>query len=419
VCLANLVPWFSGYETLPEPAKHALPTWPADRVTEALLNAFVHSRFITIFSFLFGLGFAVQYLRAEARGANATWLLTRRLVAMLAIGLAHALLLWYGDILNVYAIGGVLLLIARRWPVRRLLAVGVALAVLNPIVWAAFSRIAPALRTAPAAAATATAAAAPAQPGARPKTPAAAQPAPAQIGAAALAHADSLYRYQLPKLVARRSYRAVLEANRRMYWEFFTTAPWFPSILAELAGLFLLGLCVGRSGLLGAIDSHRDRWWLAFGWSAAVALCGYLPRLGFQLADVAPGRIPADAGGMLRALRLIAQPAMSMAYVCGIVLLFQRPAWRKRLLVLAPVGRMALTNYLTQTVLAMTLFYGIGFHLLGKVGPTIQVGMSIAIIAAQAVVSRWWLARFRFGPAEWLWRSMTYGRLQPMRVMDR
>jgi uncharacterized protein len=119
---------------------------------------------------------------------------------------------------------------------------------------------------------------------------------------------------------------------------------------------------------------------------------------------------------MLRVLRIVGQPSMAMAYVCGLVLLFQPPAWRRRLMALAPVGRMALTNYLTQSLLGVALFYGIGLRLFGRVGPTALVALSVATVAAQAVISRWWLARFRFGPAEWLWRSLTYGRPQPMRL---
>jgi uncharacterized protein len=98
------------------------------------------------------------------------------------------------------------------------------------------------------------------------------------------------------------------------------------------------------------------------------------------------------------------------------VLLFQRPAWRARLLALAPVGRMAYTNYLSQSVIGIAIFYGVGLGLYGKVGPALLVVLSVAIIAAQAVASRWWLRRYRFGPAEWVWRSMTYGRPQPMRL---
>lgn len=407
VCLANLVPWFSGYENLPEKAKQALPTWPADRVTDALLNAFLHERFITIFSFLFGLGFAVQYLRAEARGARAAVVLTRRLIAMLALGLVHGFLIWYGDILAVYAITGIALLVARNWPVRRLLATGVALAVFSPIAFGAYDRLSPALDgplvTPPRAA------------GDTSRTPLPQQTA-AQIAVARRnAVQDSIFNKATPALTAQRSYAAVIEANRTMLRAFYF-GPGSLQLFFELAGLFLLGLCVGRSGILLELDAHRDRWWLAFGWASTIALIGYLPRLGLQLAQVPPARIPQDVVGIMRTLRNVGRPAMSLAYICGLVLLFQRPAWRRRLSVLAPVGRMALTNYLTQSFLGIALFYGIGFGLHGRIGPMFQVLLSITIIAIQAVVSRWWLARYRFGPAEWLWRTLTYGKRQPMRL---
>ena len=387
VCLANLVPWFSGGLTLSEKERQALPTWPVDRVTDALLNAFVHGRFVMTFSFLFGLGFAIQYLRAESRsgGAAATRLLARRLTAMLVLGVAHGLLVWHGDILATYAVLGVLLLLARNWPVRRLLAAGLALVVLGPIAWSVAFKLAPIVSHG------------------------------AVDPAAGFAAVQTALTKQLPALVAQRSYGAVLSANLLVYDQTLTVwgqSSWMP----PLGGLFLLGLCVVRAGVLRRLDSHRDRWRTVLAWAATIALLGYIPRLYMELAHVDPKKVPLDVMGMIRVLRIVGQPAMSLTYVCALVLLFQRPAWRRRLLALAPVGRMALTNYLTQSLLAITLFYGVGFGLYRRVGSTPLVVLSIVTIAAQAVLSRWWLQRYRFGPAEWLWRSMTYGRLQPMRL---
>jgi len=384
VCLANLVPWFSGYDPLPEKAKTALATWPADRITEMLLRTFVHGRFIMLFSFMFGVGFAIQLVRAESRGEDPTRRLARRLAAMAAIGVVHAFAIWYGDILLSYAVMGTTLLVARRWPPRRLLAVGLALLLLEPMAWGVYVKLAPIA------------------------THGALSPA------AHFAAADTLYTHTLPALIARGSYPAIVEANARMVGDITSVWVW-PSWMPEVAGLFLLGLCVGRLGLLHRIDAHRDRWRLAFGWSVTIALLGYGPRLVIEITDTAKV-VPLDILGLLRALRIVGTPAMSLAYACGLVLLFQRPAWRRRLLVLAPLGRMALTNYLAQSVIGVVLFYGIGFGLYGTVGATLLVALSIAIIAVQAVFSRWWLARHRFGPAEWLWRSLTYGRRQPMRV---
>jgi uncharacterized protein len=106
---------------------------------------------------------------------------------------------------------------------------------------------------------------------------------------------------------------------------------------------------------------------------------------------------------------------MALSYVCGIVLLFRLPAWRRRLQLFAPVGRMALSNYLGQSVIGIFLFYSIGLGWYGRVGPTFSFGLALMVFAAQAAASGWWLQRFRFGPAEWAWRSLTYGRIQPFR----
>jgi uncharacterized protein len=106
--------------------------------------------------------------------------------------------------------------------------------------------------------------------------------------------------------------------------------------------------------------------------------------------------------------------ALSLAYVAGLVLLFHDPRFRNGLRLLAPVGRMALTNYLSQSVALVLLLYGVGLGLLGKVGVAAFVGLCLPIYGLQVALSGWWLKRFRFGPAEWLWRSLTYGKLQPM-----
>jgi uncharacterized protein len=106
---------------------------------------------------------------------------------------------------------------------------------------------------------------------------------------------------------------------------------------------------------------------------------------------------------------------MAAVYVSGITLLFQRDAWRRRLSVLAPVGRMALSNYLLQSVMGALIFYGYGLGLMGKLGSAAYLLAAVALFALQIVVSRLWLSRFCFGPAEWLTRSLTYGKAQPMR----
>lgn len=106
---------------------------------------------------------------------------------------------------------------------------------------------------------------------------------------------------------------------------------------------------------------------------------------------------------------------LSLAYVAALVLLYQRPGVRCRVRVLAPLGRMALTAYLSQSVAIVLLLYGVGFGLLGKVGAAVGMGFVVLIYGLQIAFSVWWLRRFLFGPAEWVWRSLTCSRWQPMR----
>ncbi len=132
----------------------------------------------------------------------------------------------------------------------------------------------------------------------------------------------------------------------------------------------------------------------------------YLPALA---AESWAGRVGHEA------LWRIGVLALALAYVCGVVLLFRRAAWRRALYVFAPVGRMALTNYLGQSAVCVLLFFGWGLGWYGRVGPTASFGLTTVVFIAQAAFSSWWLRRFRFGPAEWAWRSLTYGRVQPFR----
>lgn len=109
-------------------------------------------------------------------------------------------------------------------------------------------------------------------------------------------------------------------------------------------------------------------------------------------------------------------PALAFFYMATLTLLAERPVWRRRLAPLSCVGRMALTNYLAQSLICTTLFYGYGFGLYDRIGIAAGIVLTLAIYAMQIGWSIWWLRRFRFGPMEWLWRTLTYGRRQPMTV---
>jgi uncharacterized protein len=116
-----------------------------------------------------------------------------------------------------------------------------------------------------------------------------------------------------------------------------------------------------------------------------------------------------------RFLRNAAYLLTGLGYLSAFVLVWLRPRWQRRLAMLAPVGRMALTHYVAQTLVGVALFYGVGMGLGPRWGmPGILLVFAV-LYSLQVVASHWWLARYRFGPLEWLWRCLTYGRLQPWR----
>ena len=127
VLLANLI-WITTDVVLTDARQAQLPTAPVDRLVKTLIVFFVDHKFYTLFSFLFGLGFSIQLMRAEARGRNIVATYTRRILILALIGVLHVSLLWYGDILLLYAVGGLGLLVVRRWNSRLLLTLAFTLA---------------------------------------------------------------------------------------------------------------------------------------------------------------------------------------------------------------------------------------------------------------------------------------------------
>jgi len=114
---------------------------------------------------------------------------------------------------------------------------------------------------------------------------------------------------------------------------------------------------------------------------------------------------------------LVGSLLMALGYLAWILRGLQSPVWARCLHWLAPAGRMALTNYLLQSIVCTLIFYGYGLGYFEQLARAWQIPFVLALFAVQVLLSRWWLARFRFGPAEWLWRTLTYLRVQPMRAL--
>jgi uncharacterized protein len=387
VFVSNVTMWFSGRAFFSRAESEAfMAAAPlVDKVVGYSTMMLVFGKFITIFSFLFGLGFSIQLSRAEARGASIVPLYARRLGAMMLLGVSHLFLLWYGDILSTYALLGVWLLLFYKRTDRTLLVWTAILIFVLPPVFMGISKLLPLLT------------------GAGPEAKAAAKAAAEQLKAATR------------EVFQGGGYFEVVGANAGYYFRDFVTGMIY--VLPPLLGRFLLGLMAGRRRLFHEAEQNRSFFRKVLGWGLGVGVV--ISAVGFGVMMLARGeKISQDAawlGPVMTSLRQVAELSFSGVYVAALTLLFLRPRWNRLLLVLAPVGRMALTNYLTQTVASLLFFYGLGLGYLGKLGPAACVGLTLCFFGAQTVFSHLWLARFRFGPAEWLWRSMTYGKAQPMR----
>jgi len=176
--------------------------------------------------------------------------------------------------------------------------------------------------------------------------------------------------------------------------------------------MFLLGLYVGRRRILHEVSAHLPLFRRVMWWGLIV---GIPSNLMFAAASASPGIVPPAYYDLAtRGARTIGGPALCLFYISAIVLLVQKRDWRQRLSPLASVGRTALSNYLLQSIVCTLFFYGYGLGLYGRLGPAITLILTFVLYRAQIGLSNWWLSRYRFGPAEWLWRSLTYGKFQPL-----
>ena len=328
------------------------------------------------FAFLFGVGFAVLLRRLEARGDPVALIYLRRLAALALFGIVAQVGFGF-HILFEYAYWGVALLLVRRWSTRHLLW----LAGLSMCAWNVISE---------ARALYAWWAASP--------------PPPPPPGLA-------LYR-AMTEAAQHGSYSALLAAR----WAIFVRGlphDWRALVPGMNLTLFILGLLALRHGVLEQPKRHLRliRGWMIFGassWALSwIMMLVVRPRL--------PQTWNPDVQWPLAgALGLVQDQLLCLTYIGAMVLLLAyRPQWTARLRLFGVAGRMALTNYMVQIVVLDVLASGYGFGL--KLRPYVYVLAAVLLFSAEVALSRAWLARYRFGPLEWLWRSITYARWQPLR----
>lgn len=357
VLVVNTVTLFrvSLFEQLMPPSPSASST-PIDETVARVITIGLEFKAFILFSFLFGVGLAAQRERTTARGVAFTKYAARRLGLLLAIGLAHLFLVWNGDILTLYALTGAVALPLLRLPIRSLAGLALVLFVVQvmPIPW----------------------------------------PTPFASFEAMSEHvrlARQVYGFGTFGEVLAFRIHEVRPIAALLLWS-----------VPRTLGLFLLGACAWRSGIF-----RGERRLLV----TLLAVFG----IGFGGAAVWAVHSGVSLGTWRDAASGWGATALALGYGAAIVLAFDRPSLASALSLVAPLGRMALTSYLTQSVLLGAIFYGYGLGLFGRLGEARALAIAIAIYVAQAILCALWLRRYRFGPVEWLWRSFTYGARQPLR----
>lgn len=493
------------------------------------ISYFVQGKFWTIFSMLFGMGFAVMLVRAKDAGRHFVRIYLRRILGLAVFGALHYIFIWEGDILFSYAMGALGLLIVlygRPWPIaigcvvliglgflpradaffrvaggltvigtlalylrsdKRLrwrghsmpigsvvfLSIGALLSVAAIVFWAlphgptepraplsvagpAFLLIGwlswkyhePAakrgLRMAvsiyvfagvmmtlaslislvmPDPVATLSTSALPTTSGSMPSS-SLVKPTEEQSESAARLKRATTLKAERETRIAEQAARKVDEIKTFTTGTYAEAVNWRAREFLEkaandagfgvlLVGMFLIGVWFVRSGVMERPGEH-----LAFFRKLAIYGLPIGVGLGLLSSLIAVSHTPGDmrdGWGVTRGLVTLGNLPACLGYVGLVVtMLYSRGGW-SRIRVLAPLGRMALTNYLSQSVICMLFFYGFGLgHWGWSRAP--QVAFVAVVYAAQIAFSHWWLARFRYGPAEWLWRGFTYRQTRPMRL---
>jgi len=338
-------------------------TSPSDKLFGWVVLA-LHTKGFILFSFLFGIGLAIQFERfaGDPRRLN---LLLRRLAVLLAFGLIHLFLIWNGDILTEYAIVGFVALPFLFGP--RLLVPVAAAALLIIFLIGPFL---PSITQFP-------------------------------DGRWIAQHIETATR-----IYGSGSFSEVLAFRVA---EVGAIAPLHVSVFPRTLGLFLLGAFVWRTGFFRRTtvpSALAVAAWIAFAVGAALLI--------LTVSGQWSGRPWSWRWAFMA--RSLSDLLLAFAYGIAIVAAIHRPLGSQLMRWVAPLGRMAFTNYVVQSVILGWIFYGYGLGFFGRMSAANCFVVVVLIYAAQIVFSIWWLRRFRFGPLEWLWRSLMYGHRQPLRL---
>ena len=382
--LADNLFGFTGWGFLAQAQREALATWPADGIIGLFEIAFVHGKFYSILSLLFGLGFSIQLARNSQRGVNGLSVFYRRLLVLAIFGALHLVLLWEGDILLLYALTGMLLPLFLRCKDRTLLIWAIVL-ILSPMLIDSLRVL--------------------------------------------FNFSPGDFLFKQAKLIDEKNklptgdevagYLFTSE-NAWEHWRKWQEPGFFfrygdllnQNRPLKVLGMFLFGLYAGRklmylrlADYIGLFRKLR-KWGLIIGIPTGIATAFY---------HIDHKGVPDRIGLLDTLFYTLSVVPLCLAYVSWFCLQWLKTGGGTRWKWLIPFGRMTLTNYLMQTIICITIFYGVGFGLGGNMGPSLFIPIAIVIYLVQLFFSKWWLSHFNFGPFEWIWRMLTYWKWIPLK----
>ena len=354
----------------------------AGRILQDLILFFVESKFFTLFSLLFGIGFAIQIQSAKKQGNAFLPRISRRMAGLLLFGTLHILLLWDGDILVIYAITGTLLILfrkttnsrIRKWVISLLAVPGVL--VFAILVYTLIARL-------------------------------------SVSGAETFAKSDASLAKEFANTDATKKLlqNGFIEGIAERIHTYLELSPLLFSRIPTVLAMFLIGLYLGRSNFIRQLPEKIEilkkvRFWgLTVGFSLMffiVAGTKFLPTVSALIAIIED--------------QYLAGPILCLGYASAVTLDFLKKPTRKIYGFFSKVGRMALTNYLTQSLVLTFLAYGWGLGLALKLNGFQVLGISFLLYVAQVILSGLWLSKFKYGPFEWVWRCITYWKVLPIKA---
>lgn len=378
IILAHYGGWHSGW-SLPQEVSAPYQSDTLSQIIWTFDGIFVTGKFFAFFSFLFGVSFGLMLLRTAENKGKFLLRFAWRLAILGIIGLLHHLH-WRGDILSIYAVAGFGLLLFVNAPNRLILIVGILL-VLN---------------------------------------------IPARLQDAYMA---------LNKMDTGAMWGQIFdEPGNKRYLQLIRDGQYIPFVLDNLAafskkmqfqllsgriyitfGFFLLGFWFARKRLLQNFENERPFFKKILIYTLVIVLVLVAVAVVIQVSGVFNNnnQPPLWLNALFSTLFDLLNASMVLFYVAGISFLFSKKSWYTVLTSMAVIGKMALTSYLTQTLLGWFIFFGFGFDLLGRVSPAIGYLIGIGVFLGQIGFSKFWLSRFYYGPVEWAWRSLTFLKVQP------